>query len=165
MAAINKDELLTLTENEYTKLNTLLDEFNSKTANKKREEDTSLKDVIGHRAHWIELFLGWYKDGMAGKEVFFPAKGYKWNQLKEYNKNLRAHQAKLSWPDARKKLQSNHKKLLKFIKTHSNDELYGGPMEGAKNDWTPGRWAEAAGPSHYRSASKFARQCMKETRS
>ena len=161
MAAKNKDELLAVTEKELAKLFTLLDEIDTKTATKKRDEDTSLKDVIGHRAHWIALFLGWYKDGMAGKEVFFPAKGFKWNQLKEYNRQLRAKQASLNWDDAKKKLQSNHKKQLKFINSHSNKELYGGPMKGAKNDWTPGRWAEAAGPSHYRSASKYARQCLK----
>lgn len=161
MAAKNKDELLAVTEKEFLKLSTLLEEIGSKQAVKKREENTSVKDVVGHRAHWIQLFLGWYKDGLAGKEVFFPAKGYKWNQLKEYNKNLRAEQASLSWVDVNKKLKSNHKKLVKFIDKHTNSELYGGPMKGANNDWTPGRWAEAAGPSHYRSASKFVRQCLK----
>jgi len=161
VAATTKKELLAVTEKEFIKLSQLLDEISSKTATKKREENTSLKDVVAHRAHWIELFLGWYKDGQAGKEVFFPAKGYKWNQLKEYNKQLRMQQSGLNWNDAKKMLQSNHQKLIKFINSHSNKDLYGGPMKGAHNDWTPGRWAEAAGPSHYRSASKFARQCKK----
>jgi hypothetical protein len=161
MAATNKRELITATEKEFSKLVTLLDEIDEKIAIEKRDQNTSLKDVIGHRAHWIELFLGWYKDGVAGKEVFFPAKGYKWNQLKVYNQQLRSQQAGLSWNDAKKKLRSNHKKLLGFMNFHSNRKLYGAPMKGANNHWTPGRWAEAAGPSHYRSASKFARQCLK----
>jgi len=161
MAAQNKDELLAITAKEFTKLNTLINDISDKEANLKRDENTSLKDIVAHRAHWIALFLGWYKEGQAGKEVFFPAKGYKWNQLKEYNKALRTKQAKLSWIDAKKQLRSNHKKLVKFIDSHSNKELYGGPMKGAKNDWTTGRWAEAAGPSHYRSASKYLRQCLR----
>lgn len=37
-------------------------------------------------------------------------------------------------------------------------------MTGANNDWAPGRWAVAAGPSHYRSAAKFVRQCTKSDR-
>jgi len=37
-------------------------------------------------------------------------------------------------------------------------------MQGANNDWTTGRWAEAAGPSHYRSAAKFIRQCSREAK-
>jgi len=74
MAAENKDELLAVTDKEFSKLINLLNGINNKTAMKKREDNTSIKDVIAHRAHWIKLFLGWYKDGMAGKEVFFPAK-------------------------------------------------------------------------------------------
>ncbi len=162
MAATSKLELLTLTEKEFDKLNSILDEFSPKAALTKREDQTSIKDVVGHRAHWIDLFLGWYKDGMAGKEVFFPAKGYKWNQLKAYNKDLRAHQAKLGWSEARAQLKQNHRKLVRLIENLSDVDLYAAPMKGANNDWTPGRWAEAAGPSHYRSASKFARRCLKE---
>ncbi len=133
-------------------------------AGKKHADNTSIKDVIGHRAHWILLFLGWYRDGAAGKTVHFPAKGYKWNQLKEYNRQLRAEQSALSWPNVKKRLRANHKRLTRFIEERSEQALYGGPMQGANNDWTPGRWAEAAGASHYRSAAKFIRQCLREAK-
>ena len=162
MAASNKSELLDVTEKEFAKLSKMLEGIATKQAMKKRDENTSIKDVIGHRAHWIELFLGWYRDGKAGRKVYFPAKGYKWNQLKDYNQKLRAEQADLSFVDAKKKLNINHKKLIRFIKSQSNNELYASAMQGANNDWTPGRWAEAAGPSHYRSACKYIRQCLKE---
>ncbi|MEO1245221.1 MAG: ClbS/DfsB family four-helix bundle protein [Pseudomonadota bacterium] len=161
IAATSKKELLEISEKEFAKLSVLIDELNAVQAIKKHSEDTSIKDVVGHRAHWITLFLGWYWDGVAGKDVYFPAKGYKWNQLKEYNRSLRAKQAKLSWKDAKNLLRTKHDELLKFIAQHSDEDLYGGPMQGANNQWTPGRWAEAAGPSHYRSAVKFIRQCLK----
>lgn len=161
MPAKNKRDLLLVTEREFAKLGTLLESVAASVATKKRQEDISIKDIVAHRGHWIQLFLGWYRDGMAGKEVFFPAKGFKWNQLKLYNAELRQRQAKLTWSAARKLLQRNHAKLLAFIEEHSDKELYGGPMKGARNDWTAGRWVEAAGASHYRSASKFVRQCLK----
>ena len=164
IAATSKQELLAVTVKEFARLNGLLDELGAAEANRKREDDTSIKDVVGHRAHWIKLFLGWYRDGRAGKTVYFPAKGYKWNQLKEYNRELRARQAKLSWTDVKRRLRTNHTKLLKFIEGHTDKELYGGPMQGANNDWTTGRWAEAAGPSHYRSAVKFIRKCLRESK-
>ena len=162
IAAASKQELLDVTVKEFAKLDALIDELTAAEAKRKRDDDTSIKDVIGHRAHWIALFLGWYRDGQAGKEVYFPAKGYKWNQLKEYNRRLRSQQSKLSWTAAKKLLRGNHGKLLKFIDAHSDKALYGGPMKGAKNAWTPGRYAEAAGPSHYRSAVKFIRKCLRE---
>ncbi len=161
-AATSKEDLIAVTDKEYAKLQKLLSEIQDDLALQKDEDDTSIKDVIGHRAHWIELFLGWYADGQAGKEVFFPAKGYKWNELKKYNANLRAQQANLSWSDAKALLQNNHKKLREFMVSHSDQQLYGGPMKGANNDWTPGRWAEAAGPSHYRSAAKYIRARLRE---
>jgi hypothetical protein len=34
-------------------------------------------------------------------------------------------------------------------------------MKGGGNKWTTGRWAEASGASHYRSAAKYVRACLK----
>ncbi len=157
MAATTKDELMAVTSKEFAKLEKLLAPVDENTALAKDEDDTSIKDIIGHRAHWIDLFLGWYHDGLAGKEVFFPAEGYKWNDLKRYNAELRNAQAGLGWDDATSMLGEAHTRLVGFIEGGSEGDLYGGPMAGANNQWTPGRWAEAAGPSHYRSAAKYVR--------
>ena len=46
---------------------------------KKREGDTSIKDVIAHWAYWTGLFLGWYWDDWQGKTVCFPVEGHNWN--------------------------------------------------------------------------------------
>lgn len=161
MAAKTKSELIAITTKEFEKLDKLCATIDAQTAMKKREEDTSIKDVIAHRAHWITLFLGWYADGLAGKIVYFPAEGYKWNDLKRYNADLRARQADLDWPQAQALLRDQYQTLLAFMENSTEDALYGGPMQGAKNAWTPGRWAEAAGPSHFRSAAKFLRACLR----
>jgi hypothetical protein len=161
MPATTKDQLLAVTLKEYAKLESLLGGLSGADALVKDSDDTSIKDVIGHRAHWIELFLGWYRDGQAGKDVAFPAPGYKWSQLKAYNAALRKAQTGLNWDAAKALLADSHDRLLNFITGHSDTELYGGPMKGGNNDWTPGRWAEAAGPSHYRSAAKYIRHALK----
>ncbi|MFL4468451.1 ClbS/DfsB family four-helix bundle protein [Tateyamaria armeniaca] len=164
MAATSKSELLDITRKEFGKLEKLMDSIDADMAMRKRDDDTSIKDVIAHRAHWIDLFLGWYADGLAGKTVFFPAEGYKWNDLKRYNADLRNRQSELDWPQAVALLRANCEKLTEFIETRSEAELYSGPMKGANNAWTPGRWAEAAGPSHFRSASKYLRKCITDAR-
>ncbi|WP_298959105.1 ClbS/DfsB family four-helix bundle protein [uncultured Roseibium sp.] len=161
MAAVSKQQLLDLSTKEWQKLLKILDELPAILRLQKDEEETSPKDIIGHRAHWIELYLGWFRDGRAGKEVFFPAKGYKWNETKRFNADLRQQQSGLTWDAARSMLESNHAELLALIESLSEEELYGGPMKGANNNWTAGRWAEAAGPSHYRSAAKYLRQRMR----
>lgn len=163
-AATNKSDLIAVTGKEYAKLDQLLDQIDAEDAGRKDDEDTSIRDVIAHRAHWVGLFLGWYADGMAGKTLELPAPGYKWNDLKRYNAMLRKKYAHLDWPDARARLASAHEQLLAWMQGHSQDELYGGPMPGGGNTWTPGRWAEAAGPSHYRSAAKHIRARLREIR-
>ena len=161
MPATTKHALIDVTEREFAKLEKLLGEVTEAQAVIKDDDDTSIKDVVAHRAHWITLFLDWYADGQAGKEVHFPAKGYKWNELKRYNADLRALQSELTWEDALMLLRAEAARLSAFLHDTPEAALYGGPMRGAKNDWTPGRWAEAAGPSHYRSASKYLRQRLK----
>lgn len=159
-AATNKAELLAVSAKEYAKLLSVLEQVPVRAALLK-EDDTSIKDVIAHRAHWIELFLGWYRDGQAGREVHFPAKGYKWNDLPRYNAALRDAQKDMDWQDACDALTGSHECLTEFIEGTSDGALYGAPMKGAKNKWTTGRWAEAAGPSHYRSAAKYLRRRLR----
>lgn len=166
MPATNKAELRAIADKEFAKLQKLITPLESTTAllPDPEADGTTLKDIVGHRAHWIALFLGWYHDGQAGKDVAFPAPGYKWNDLKQYNADLRRTQSDLDWGAAQTMLHENHAKLLEFMDSLSEEELYNGPMKGANNKWTPGRWAEAAGPSHYRSAAKYIRQRLKALR-
>lgn len=161
MVATCKSDLIAVAGTEFDKLSALIASIPAPQAMAKREEDTSIKDVIAHRAHWIDLFFGWYHDGQAGHEVHFPAKGYKWNDLKRYNADLRARQAHMGWPEAVAMLTEKHGALMGFLDGLSEEALYGGPMKGAQNAWTTGRWAEAAGPSHYRSAAKYLRKVLK----
>lgn len=160
MACTNRTELLSVTQKEFAKLSNVIAPLNQEQSGW-QIDGTSIKNTIGHRAHWIELFLGWYADGLAGKTVYFPAEGYKWNDLKRYNADLRTRQADLDWSAVSALLDRRHQELVDFISEKTDADLYAGPMKGAKNTWTPGRWAEAAGPSHYRSATKFIRSILR----
>lgn len=160
-AATNKVSLLAAHRKEYDKLHSLLAAIDDNLALRPFEDGATIKDVIGHRAHWIQLFLGWYAGGRAGQQVFFPAEGYKWSDLKAYNAALRDAQQTMSWAEAKALLEANHQKLSDLIEGLDDAALYGDPMKGARNAWTTGRWAEASGSSHYRSAAKFIRKCLR----
>lgn len=120
-------------------------------------DGTTLKDIVGHRAAWIDMFLGWVAQGQSGEDAQIPAPGYKWNDLKRFNADLRASQSDLTWDEVCDMLRTNHARLIAFIAQQDDAALYGGPMPGGGNKWTTGRWTEAAGPSHYRSAAKYIR--------
>lgn len=159
-AATNRTDLHAITAKEFGKLEALLAACDGNLVHFSHD-GTTIKDVIGHRAHWTKLFFGWYADGQADKQVYFPAEGYHWGDLKRYNANLKAAQSDLTWTEVRAMLQTSYDKLIVFIDAHSDKDLYGAPMKGANNKWTPGRWAEAAGASHYRSAAKYVRSVIR----
>ena len=162
MAATTKDDLLALTDKEYQKLIKTLDTVDDALAVTPSDEDgISINDTIAHRTHWIDLFFGWYEDGKAGKEVPLPAPGYKWNQLKEYNAKVREASQTTPWDKVRADFDAAHDKLTAFIADRDDDELYGDGVYAWTGKWTVGRYAEASGPSHYRSANKFIRQIIR----
>lgn len=156
-AATSKQDLIAVTMAEFKKLDQLISDYPQDLRESPDPDGVSAKDILGHRAHWIGLFLGWYSDGLAGKQVELPAPGYKWNQLKTYNADLRKKQSDLGWAQAVSMLRTAHNELLAFLDHLEDAELYGGPMQGGNNKWPTGRWAEAAGASHYRSAAKYLR--------
>ncbi len=158
-AASCKADLLAVTEKEFARFQALLDKVPEalRLVPDPEADGTTPKDIVGHRAAWIDLFLGWYDKGLTGAPVAMPAPGYKWNELRRFNADLRTRQAGMDWATARSLLRDNHARLCAFIAARDDTALYGAPMRGGGNAWPPGRWAEAAGPSHYRSAAKYIR--------
>lgn len=156
-AATHKAELIERTKADYAKLKSLIDEIPADRALRKNADGISIKDIIGHRAHWIDLFLTWYEDGQNGLDVHMPAKGYKWSELARYNAELRRAQAALSWEEAKSYLHDRYTTLITLLEICREDALYVYPMIGGNFKWTTGRYAEAAGASHFRSALKFIR--------
>ncbi|MEM7320487.1 MAG: ClbS/DfsB family four-helix bundle protein [Pseudomonadota bacterium] len=163
-AATDKAALLAIIDREYDKLTDVIESVPPGLASVKDDEDVSIKDVIGHRAHWIDLFLGWVADGAAGREVHIPARGVKWSELGAYNAKLRAEQSSLKWHEARAMLANRHARLRQCVEQMEDEALYGGPMPG-HGKWTTGRFAESAGPSHYRSAVKYLRARLRQAQS
>lgn len=155
-SANNKADLIAVTIKEFAKLQALLAQLPPEFALLK-EDDISIKDVLAHRAHWIDLFLGWHADVQAGRHVHIPAIGYKWNQLADYNAALRVRQMDMGWDAAWGVLRRAHAALGDFLDDTSDLALYGAPVKGTGSKWSTGRFAEAAGASHYRSASKYIR--------
>ncbi len=160
-AATTRVELLSVTKREFAKLSRTLDTVSEAVALQQFEDGLTVKDIIGHRAHWITLYFTWVQDGRAGRDVHTPAPGYKWNELKVFNAALRRKQASLGWIDVREALLTQHNRLMAFFEAETDDSLYTPHLHPWMNDWTLGRWGEAAGASHYRSATKFTRACLK----
>lgn len=159
-----KIDLLSATEGEYRKLDTLLARVDAEHGTQPCPEGPCIKDIVGHRAYWVGLFLGWVADARAGDPVHLPADGYNWNELKDLSAHIRDEQRGLDWAAVRALLANRHARLMGLLNGMSEDELYGTVMPG-QTKWTVGRYAEAAGASHYRSAAKYIRACLRSVQS
>ena len=163
MVAKTKTELVAVAEKEYAKLQTLLADIDRDLALTPHPDDgITIKDTLAHRAHWIDLFFGWYENGVAGKPVHVPAEGYNWGQLKAYNAKVREQTAGLSWDEVKTQLATGHERLMRFIADRGDDDLYGPRKYDWQGTYTLGRWAESTGPSHYRSAVKYIREIKRK---
>lgn len=90
-----------------------------------------------------------------------PAPGFKWNRLEDLNAQIFEEQQGWTWAQARQALQDAHKRLMDDIRAAKESDLYAGSLApGLK--WTRGRYAEAAGASHYQSAAKALRKLKHE---
>jgi hypothetical protein len=160
-AATNRADLIAVTEKEYARLATLIGGIPADMALRKAEDDTSIKDIVAHRANWIGLFFGWVAAGRAGDPVHLPVEGYKWSELPAYSRALRAAQRDLGWDAARAGLADAHDRLMRFLEETPEAELYTPGCYAWTGKWTLGRYAEAAGASHYRSAARVIRGWMR----
>ena len=164
-AATNKSELLAVFDKDLAKLRKTLSEVDEDTSAATVPGDsTTIKGILAHRTHWMGMFHLWYEDGVAGREVFVPAKGYKWNQLKAYNAPLYSRGDKTPWADLVADFDAACAKLRAFIEDHDDHELYASGIHAWTGKWTLGRYAEASGPSHFRSANAYIRKALKTVR-
>ena len=159
-AATSKAELLDIFDKELTKLTRLLAGVSDAHADL-RDEGVSIKAVIGHRIHWMDLFWSWYDKGAAGKAVETPAPGYKWNQLKTYNAPIYAAADARRWSELVTEFAETASRFRARLDALTDAALYAKGVYAWTNDWTLGRWAESAAPSHFRSAAKAIRKIMR----
>lgn len=162
-AATNAQELLAVFDKELAKLQKTLDGVDEDLAGRHTAADAvTIKGVIAHRTHWIGLFFDWYEGGVAGETVETPAPGVKWNQLKAYNAPIYEAANGRPWPELKREFDAAAARLRAFIAGNDDEVLYVKGLYPWMNNWTIGRWAEASGPSHFRSANTHIRKVLRE---
>jgi len=160
-AVTNKKDLVTAHKKEYDKLIEILDALTPIQADLTLpDEQSSARSITNHRTEWMKMFIRWYNDWVAGKEVFMPAKGYKWNQLVEYNALLWDKAKNKPWDEILKEFKNTYKKFLALIETIDQKELYTVGQYRWPGKWTVGRYSESAGSSHFRSARVYIRKIL-----
>ena len=161
-AATNKADLLAVFDSELAKLRKTLDGLDEAAGARTAPGDTAtVKGILAHRTQWIGLFLGWHADGAAGRTVHIPAEGYKWNELKAYNAPLYARGDSVPLSKLLAEFEAATARLRAFIEARDDAELYTPGVPAWTGKWTLGRYAESAGPAHFRSANAYIRKALR----
>jgi hypothetical protein len=159
-----KDELIRLSDENFQKLNDLIDGFSEEVQNAEFPEGTmnrNIRDVLMHLHHWHLMFLEWYKAGMDDQKPDMPAPGYTWKMTPELNRWIWEQYQKTELEEAKSLLQQSFQDVQKIIQEHTNDELF----EKKRYKWTGstslGAYLVSATSSHYDWAFKLIKKAKK----
>ncbi|QQO10024.1 ClbS/DfsB family four-helix bundle protein [Breznakiella homolactica] len=123
----NKTELLALSDENLEKLLVFIDSIPGDMREKTyelNERDRTISDVVCHLHEWHNLMEHWYTVGMSGKKPAIPGEGYTWQTLPAFNRKIWERYKDTGLKEAIALLKKSHKKIMKLIEKHSNEELF-----------------------------------------
>jgi hypothetical protein len=164
----NKQDLQKLSLANYERLLSFINSLNESekaTEFPKNYLNRNIRDVLAHLHHWHIMFLEWYNVGMGGEKPDIPAKEYTWKTTPQLNKEIQIRFSNTHLEKIEELLNQSHKKIMKIIDSHSENELF----EKKRYKWTGstslGSYLVGATSSHYDWAYRLIKKCVKISRS
>jgi len=160
-----KDELLDLSQRNFTKLNDLIESFSPDEQAAEFPKGTmnrNIRDVLAHLHHWHLMMLDWYVVGMKGDKPEMPAKGYTWKTTPELNRAIWEKYKSAELKIVQEDVDKSYHRLQQLIEQHSNEELF----EKKRYKWTGstslGSYLISATSSHYDWAYKLIKKAKSQ---
>ena len=161
----NKEELLTASQNKYTQLYSLIQEF---TVEEQvgtfpfEDRDRNIRDVLIHLYEWQQLLLNLIQsnhvDGV--KAPFFPAP-YTMRTTPELNQKFWESHQQTTFTQALTLFETSHAKVMDVINKFSNEELFSKKFFTWTGSTSLGSYCVSATSSHYDWAIKKIRKYKK----
>jgi hypothetical protein len=86
-------------------------------------EGWTIKDLLAHLTEWEQMFLCWYRDGLADRQPAMPAEGYKWSELPRLNREIWRKHRRTSWKRVREAFDRSYEEILSLGKSLSQRQL------------------------------------------
>lgn len=162
-----KNDLLTVAEEQFTKLQTLIDSltaeqqtgtFSENVLNAGKEahwkRDKNLRDVLVHLYEWHQLLIKWIASNTNGKIAAFLPEPYNWKTYPEMNVKFWEKHQDTPLEQAKEMLLNSHKQVMESIEKFTNDELFSKGVFKWTGTTTLGSYCVSATSSHYDWAMK-----------
>ena len=132
----SREELIELSQSEWQRMWAKLDELDEAQLTRRSKAAPgkpawSIKDGMAHVHAWYRLTLGWIATGVDGNPDL-PAKGFRWNQTRELNKQLHEEFVDVSLASVRRRLKLSHGRLMKCVEAMTENEL----LQSGEFVWT-----------------------------
>jgi hypothetical protein len=151
----NKNELLELSESNFTKLLDFIQELPEEVKNaaytndELNDRDKTVSDVICHLHEWHLMMENWYKTGMAGSKPAIPGEGYTWQTLPGLNHKIWEKYQGTELKKAVTLFRKSHKDVMALIQKHTDDELFTKKKYAWTGTTSLGAYFISATSSHY----------------
>ncbi len=135
--ATTKTELITASQSNFEKLNTLMDlmsekelqtPFNFSKDDKKKEahwkRDQNLRDVLIHLYEWHQLLLEWVSSNTKGEEKPFIPQPYNWRTYGEMNIAFWEKHQNTPLDEAERLFKMSHQDVMRLAEGFSDQELF-----------------------------------------
>lgn len=160
----NKQELLKLSNENYTKLLDFVQNLSAEDLEKEFPEgylNRNVRDVLAHLHEWHLMMIGWYEAGMRGEKPNIPAKGYTWKTTPDLNRKIWKQYRETERKEVMYMLNTSFQDIQSLIEAHTDEELF----EKKRYHWTGstslGAYLISASSSHYDWALKLIKKCLK----
>ena len=128
-------------------------------------DDWTAKDLFAHLTEWEQMFLGWYRDGLAGRKPSLPAPGFRWNETPRLNRAIWRKHRHASWPSVRRRFDASYVEILTLAESLPEEAL----LAPGSFAWTKANplvtYLGANTASHYRTATKILKRWLRQRRS
>jgi len=165
--ATSKPDLLDAAQQNYEKLQLLIDGLSEKELNtefdfsdqpKKKEahwgRDRNLRDVLIHLYEWHQLLLSWVSNNQKGNPQSFLPALYNWRTYGKMNVDFFNKHQETSLEKAKQLLSTSHYEVISMIETLSNEALFSKNYFKWASGSTIGSYCVSATASHYAWAMK-----------
>lgn len=169
-----KADLLTASEANFEKLNTLISNLTEKelstlfdfSKNEKKKElhwkrDKNLRDVLIHLYEWHQLLLNWVQSNQNGDNKPFIPEPYNWRNYGEMNAEFWKKHQSTSLEEAKTMLQNSHTAVMQLAETFTNEELFSKGVYKWVGGSTLGSYFVSSAANHYEWAMKKLKEHKK----
>ena len=161
----NREELISLSSENFIKLFELINSFTEKQQRAEyifdNNRDKNIRDILVHLHHWHLMMMEWYEVGMAGGNPEKPAKGYTFKDTPKLNAKIWKMYQNTDYETSIELVNSSFEKLQSIIKSHSDEELF----EKKRYKWTGstsmGSYLISSTSSPYDWTMKLLRQSLR----